>query len=341
MRKLVAGLFMSLDGVVESPGPWGFKYADAEVFSRMGEGVAQADAVLLGRITYEEFSKSWPLEGTSSPMATFLNGSPKYVVSSTLAQLEWGPAERLEGDLAAAVSRLKSQPGKNIQIPGSPRLVAALLAPRPARRTEPQPGAGDCGAWEAAVRWRWRADGVEPGRFGYLRDRACRAELRESLKIVRPLWEVQGPRCGNHARPFHPSRPCAASLQSTSAQYRRDQDPSSQGACASQQPIPMRFPVIIGTKTLLKALELRLTNVFVSDQRVSSDPKRSNVSNVRLHSAFSVEDFIQLNGDNTVGTCVQWCGQWHRLQKRRPGIANADAGLLRSAGIYCRGRPEY
>ena len=94
----------------------------------MGEGVAQADAVLLGRNTYEEFSKSWPLEGTSSPMAAFLNGSPKYVVSSTLAQLEWGPAERLEGDLAAAVSRLKSQPGKNIQIPGSPRLVASLLA---------------------------------------------------------------------------------------------------------------------------------------------------------------------------------------------------------------------
>jgi dihydrofolate reductase len=127
MRKIVAGLFMSLDGVVESPEKWGFQYADAEVWKGVAAGVAQADAVLMGRRTYEKFAQVWPSQGTANPMAAFLNNSPKYVLSTTLETLDWPGSTRIPGDLPGALAKLKRQPGKNIQIPGSPTLVRTLL----------------------------------------------------------------------------------------------------------------------------------------------------------------------------------------------------------------------
>ncbi len=128
MRKIVAGLLMSLDGVVESPNEWGFsQYMNDEMTRGIVAGIAQADAVLLGRRTYLGFAEMWPQQSSDVPMADFLNKSPKYVVSSTLDTLKWQPATLLKGDLAAELTQLKRQPGKNIQIPGSPRLVRSLL----------------------------------------------------------------------------------------------------------------------------------------------------------------------------------------------------------------------
>ncbi len=128
MRKIVAGLFMSLDGVVEAPAEWGFKFITPEMTQAMVEGVAQADTVLLGRRTYLEFAKLWPGQGDDVPMASFLNNSPKVVVSATLdTPLVWGPATLLKGNLVEGITRLKETPGQNIQIPGSPTLVRALL----------------------------------------------------------------------------------------------------------------------------------------------------------------------------------------------------------------------
>ncbi len=127
MRKIVAGLFISLDGVVESPEKWAFQYGNDEVWKGIAAGVAQADAVLLGRRTYQEFAKVWPNQGSDKPMAAFLNNSPKYVLSATLETLEWANSSRITGDLAGALTKLKQQPGKNIQIPGSPTLVRSLL----------------------------------------------------------------------------------------------------------------------------------------------------------------------------------------------------------------------
>jgi len=60
MRKIVAGLFISLDGVVESPATWAYQYFDDEMADVIGAGIAQADAVLLGRRTYLEFAELWP-----------------------------------------------------------------------------------------------------------------------------------------------------------------------------------------------------------------------------------------------------------------------------------------
>ncbi len=129
MRRIVAGLLMSLDGVVESPDRWGWRrYMNEEMSRGIVAGVAQADAVLLGRVTYEQFAKIWPDQGSDVPMADFLNGSPKYVVSRSLrAPLEWAHSTVVAGNLAEELARLKQQPGKNILVPGSPRLVRSLL----------------------------------------------------------------------------------------------------------------------------------------------------------------------------------------------------------------------
>ncbi len=130
MRKIVAGLLMSLDGVVESPNDWGWgRYFNDEMKQGIAAGIAQADAVLLGRRTYLEFAGLWPQQGSEVLMSDFLNNSPKYVVSSTLQPLlEWANSTLLTGDLATALTRLKQQRGKNILIPGSPTLVRSLLS---------------------------------------------------------------------------------------------------------------------------------------------------------------------------------------------------------------------
>jgi dihydrofolate reductase len=127
MRKLAAGLFISLDGVVESPGAWGFQYMDEEMSRGISEGISQADTVLLGRRTYLEFAELWPGQGSEVPMSDFLNHSPKYVVSSTLDSLSWQPASLIRGDIAHEIYKLKQQPGKYIQVPGSPTLVRFLI----------------------------------------------------------------------------------------------------------------------------------------------------------------------------------------------------------------------
>jgi dihydrofolate reductase len=127
VRKLVAGLAMTLDGVVESPSS-GWMIFDAEVADSINAGIAEADAILLGRNGYLEFAGLWPPLAGTSAMADFMNGSPKYVVSSSLSELTWPHSTLITGDLAQAVAELKALPGKNIQVPGSPRLVRSLLS---------------------------------------------------------------------------------------------------------------------------------------------------------------------------------------------------------------------
>jgi dihydrofolate reductase len=127
MRIITAGLFISLDGVVESPGQWGFQFMNDEMSQEISAGISQADAVLLGKRTYLEFAQLWPGQGSDVLMADFLNHSPKYVVSSTLDSLIWQPAIQIKGDLIEEISRLKQSPGKNIQVPGSPTLIRFLL----------------------------------------------------------------------------------------------------------------------------------------------------------------------------------------------------------------------
>src|SRR5712692_4813675 len=125
MRKTVAGLAVSLDGVVESPSNW--MLMNDEIGEVIGAGLAQSDAILLGRRTYLEFADLWPKQSRDALMADFMNNTPKHIVSSTLDRLDWANSSLISGDLAAEVTKLKQQPGKNVLIPGSPRLVGWLL----------------------------------------------------------------------------------------------------------------------------------------------------------------------------------------------------------------------
>ncbi len=127
MRQISAGLFISLDGVVENPGQWGFQYMNDEMAKGISAGISKADTVLLGRKTYLEFAQLWPGQGSEVPMADFLNHSPKYVVSSTLEELPWKPASLIQGDIAREIYNLKQQAGGNIQVPGSPTLIRFLI----------------------------------------------------------------------------------------------------------------------------------------------------------------------------------------------------------------------
>ena len=126
MRKVIAGLFISLDGVTESPDKWQFDHFDAEMMAAMGSHIAAEDTILLGRVTYQEWLPYWPTS-TDEPYASHINNTPKYVVSTTLDKVEWKNATLIKGNLAEEITKLKQQPGKNIGVAGSPTLVQSLL----------------------------------------------------------------------------------------------------------------------------------------------------------------------------------------------------------------------
>ena len=133
MGKLVVTEFVSLDGVMEAPGGEDFKYPGwSFAFDRGEDGnqfkfqeVLESEALLLGRVTYESFARAWPAR--EGEFADRFNSMPKYVVSSTLENPEWNNTTVLKGEAVEAVSRLKADADGIIQVPGSLRLVQALI----------------------------------------------------------------------------------------------------------------------------------------------------------------------------------------------------------------------
>jgi dihydrofolate reductase len=127
MRKLTAGLFVTLDGVVESPERWPARHVDVGLHEVLTSAAAQSDAILLGRRTYQELADDWRRRNDGLPIARYLNETSKYVVSSTLHVLDWANSSVLSGDVAREVRRLKELPGRDILVIGSPTLVRSLL----------------------------------------------------------------------------------------------------------------------------------------------------------------------------------------------------------------------
>jgi dihydrofolate reductase len=133
VAKLVVTEFVSLDGVMEAPGGEDFKYPGWSFeFDRGEDGndfklqeTLETDALLLGRVTYEGFAGAWP--SREGEFADKFNTMPKYVVSSTLEDPEWTNTTVLEGDAAEEAARLKQELDGIIQVPGSRRLVQALI----------------------------------------------------------------------------------------------------------------------------------------------------------------------------------------------------------------------
>lgn len=127
MRRIVAGMFVSLDGVMESPERWNPPYFDAEMGAAIGASMAGSDAMLMGRVTYQEWVGYWPAQGDDNEMAGYMNGVPKFVVSTTLDTVEWRNSTLVNGNVPARIAALKAQPGKDIAISGSATLVRSLL----------------------------------------------------------------------------------------------------------------------------------------------------------------------------------------------------------------------
>jgi len=125
-RTLAATLFVSLDGVVESPEKWSFPFWSDETQKFKVDELRATDALLLGRVTYEGFAAAWPGR-KGDAFADRFNSMPKFVASRTLKKLEWNNSHLIKGDLAAEVSKLKQQPGQDIVIHGSPGLIRSLL----------------------------------------------------------------------------------------------------------------------------------------------------------------------------------------------------------------------
>ena len=126
MRKIVAGQFITLDGVVEIPEAWMGPYFSPELGQAIGSMMAAQDAMLLGRVTYEMFAAHWPNQ--TGDMADTMNGTPKYVVSGTLESADWQNTTLIPAaDAFSEIAKLKEQPGQNIGMTGSGTLVGSLL----------------------------------------------------------------------------------------------------------------------------------------------------------------------------------------------------------------------
>jgi dihydrofolate reductase len=139
--RLTSTTFLTLDGVVQSPGApdedpsggfehggWLVPHADDDMGAIMTNRIAQADGFLLGRRTYEIFSGHWPHVPDDNPIAAALNRLPKYVVSTTLDSVAWANSTLIGEDVVDEVSRLKAKPGRELQVHGSGQLIGTLMS---------------------------------------------------------------------------------------------------------------------------------------------------------------------------------------------------------------------
>jgi dihydrofolate reductase len=141
MRKVIVSEFLTLDGVMQAPGlpdedrsggfehgGWQVSLMDEEAGSAIAEGLAATGGLLLGRVTYAIFAGYWPNAPADEPLAQTINNLPKYVVSTTLPEaLPWNNSHLIKGDVAKQVTTLKKEPGKDLRVIGSSKLVQTLM----------------------------------------------------------------------------------------------------------------------------------------------------------------------------------------------------------------------
>ena len=137
MRKIVVSEFMTLDGVIEDPGGgdrtphggWSFKFgrSDAQLQFKAQE-LFSADALLLGRVTYQGFAAAWPTMPGTGAYGERMNSLPKYVVSTTLKTLDWNHSHVIGQNVLEDIAGLKQESGQDILVFGSGKLVQTLIA---------------------------------------------------------------------------------------------------------------------------------------------------------------------------------------------------------------------
>ena len=140
--KLTVTTFVTLDGVMQGPGGvgedpsngfalggWVMPFADEDFGRHITEIFERAEAILLGRTTYDLMYPYWSrVTAADDVVATALNGLPKHVVTSSPADLAWANSHPVNGDMVAAVTTLKDRPGGELQVHGSHGLIQTLLA---------------------------------------------------------------------------------------------------------------------------------------------------------------------------------------------------------------------
>ena len=140
MRKIIVSEFVTLDGVMQAPGGpdedtsgnfkhggWIFKFRDDRDPKYKLDELFASDALLLGRKTYEIFAAYWPKAKDDVGFADKMNNLPKHVVSTTLKKVDWNNSKLIKTNVAEEVRKLKQQPGKDILVYGSAKLVNTLL----------------------------------------------------------------------------------------------------------------------------------------------------------------------------------------------------------------------
>ena len=139
--RLTLTQFVTLDGVYQGPGSadedpsdgftrggWMVPHMDPTFIAQAAAWLSEADALLLGRRTYEAFAEAWPsITDPDDPFTEQMNGLPKYVASNTLTAATWSPSTILRGDIASQVAAMKARPGRELQLHGSARLAQSLL----------------------------------------------------------------------------------------------------------------------------------------------------------------------------------------------------------------------
>jgi dihydrofolate reductase len=129
VRRVIVSEFVSLDGVMEAPDKWHFPYWSDEMGQEIEAAMGQADAMLMGRVNYEEWAAFWPgQDPEENPMAARMNAIQKYVVSTTLQEpLGWQNSTLISENVADELAKLKQGEGGDIVISGSGALVRSLL----------------------------------------------------------------------------------------------------------------------------------------------------------------------------------------------------------------------
>lgn len=133
MRKVIVGEYMSLDGVIEGPNPgdpyehagWANPYNSEEAQKVISDITSKSDALLLGRVSYQSYAAAFSSQ--TGGFADVMNGSRKYVVSTTLKKAEWNNSTLIKGNIVEEIAKLKQQPGKDIGVSGSATLVQTLM----------------------------------------------------------------------------------------------------------------------------------------------------------------------------------------------------------------------
>ncbi|HTJ69714.1 MAG TPA: dihydrofolate reductase family protein [Actinospica sp.] len=133
MKKISAGLFTSVDGVVGEPASWHFPYFCEELGAAVTEQLGSADTILFGRVTYDSFAGAWPAREEAgeadAAMAKSIGDARKIVVSHSPLEFTWRNSEQLQGELVEGVRALKNEPGEGvIGLSGSVSIIRQLLA---------------------------------------------------------------------------------------------------------------------------------------------------------------------------------------------------------------------